>query len=249
MTHASTLSPERFALLSQVIRDVARARRLSPDDAQDFAQSVHVRLLERNYDVFDRFSGRSSLRTYLTVVMNRMLLDWQRSMLGKWRPSATARRLGPQAMLLDRLMHRDRHPRDEAVRIVVARAADATTPDIDRLATLLPARPARQRVTIEAAEAHMLDDFADPVDARERSEVAARIGQALRAALRQLPAEDRRLLALRYGAQQQIAGIARALQVDQKGLYRRCNRALRTLRRLLEAAGISGPLSCAKARV
>jgi len=68
-------TPEQLATLDSVIRQVARAGRLQPHDADDFSQSVHVRLIERQYDVFDRFDGRSSLRTYLTVVVRRLLLD------------------------------------------------------------------------------------------------------------------------------------------------------------------------------
>jgi hypothetical protein len=98
---------EQLAFLTRVIRDVTRAKRLSPDDADDFSQYVHLKLLERNYDVFERFSARSSLRTFLTVVVGRLLLDWRRAMLGKWRPSAMARRLGPAAVCLDRLIYRD----------------------------------------------------------------------------------------------------------------------------------------------
>ena len=89
-----TPSPSDLQLLATVIREVARVRRLSPADAQDFGQSVQVRCLERDYEMFRRFSGRSSLRTYLRVVVTRLLLDWQNSSYGKWRPSATAARLG-----------------------------------------------------------------------------------------------------------------------------------------------------------
>jgi DNA-directed RNA polymerase specialized sigma24 family protein len=80
-------SAQDLALLDQVIRRVTRARRLPREDAEDFAQSVHVRLVERDYYVFTQFAGRSSLRTYLTIVVHRMLLDWQNHMYGKWQPS------------------------------------------------------------------------------------------------------------------------------------------------------------------
>ena len=116
-----TPSPSDLQLLASVIREVTRARRLTPADAQDFAQSVHVRCLERDYDMFRRFGGRSSLRTYLRVVVTRLLLDWQNSSYGKWRPSATAARLGGPALLLERLIERDGCTRDEAVRVVSSR--------------------------------------------------------------------------------------------------------------------------------
>src|SRR5436305_14183551 len=91
------LSAADLAMLTRVIRDVARARRLSPDDAAEFEQVVHVKLLERKYDVFSRFRGESSLRTYLTAVITRLFLDWRNSMYGQWRSSSAARRSGPSA--------------------------------------------------------------------------------------------------------------------------------------------------------
>ena len=98
---------QELALLDSVVWAVTRSRRMSPEDAEDFGQSVHLRLAERDYDIFRRFTGRSSLRTYLFVVVHRMLLDWQNHALGKWRPSAAAIRLGPVAVNLERLIDRD----------------------------------------------------------------------------------------------------------------------------------------------
>jgi DNA-directed RNA polymerase specialized sigma24 family protein len=72
-------------LLSHVVRDVARFQRLSPEDAQDFAQSVQRWLLEQRYDIFARYTGRSSLRTYLTIIVTRLLLEWRKGHLSSRR--------------------------------------------------------------------------------------------------------------------------------------------------------------------
>src|SRR5262245_35135549 len=96
-----------LTLLAEVIRQAARSHGLRREDAQDFEQTVHVTLLQRNYDIFERFEGKSSLRTYLTVVIGRLMLDWRNRTYGKWRSSAAAKRLGPFAVDLERLVHRD----------------------------------------------------------------------------------------------------------------------------------------------
>ena len=132
MEYQCSPPPEQLTLLSDVVRKVARSRRLAPEDAQDFAQIVQVRVLERNYDVFNRFTGRSSLRTYLTVVVTRMLLDWLNSTYGKWRPSAMALRLGPDAVTLDRLIWRDGYTIDEAVAVVGAAESRDSCPTAPR---------------------------------------------------------------------------------------------------------------------
>src|SRR5215208_5464467 len=51
-----------------------------------------------------RFERRSSLPTYVTVVIQRLFLDYRNRLWGKWRPSSDAKRLGPTAMLLERLV-------------------------------------------------------------------------------------------------------------------------------------------------
>jgi hypothetical protein len=128
MSEASEVSARPSAadlsVLAGVIRDVSRLHRLTESDAQDFAQSVHLRLIERRYDVFARFDGRSSMRSYLTVVVTRLLLDWRNAMYGKWRPCAVARRLGPAAIELDRLINRDGYSADEAAELVQRASPD-----------------------------------------------------------------------------------------------------------------------------
>src|SRR5882724_8202953 len=134
-------SSEQLTLLTQAVRDVARVRRLSGADVDDFAQSVHVRFLERSYDIFDRFEGRSSMRTYLMVVVSRMLIDWRNGLYGKWRPSSTAVGLGAHAVDLERLVSRDGYSRDEAAQILRTRDGALSLAALQGLAGQLPNRP------------------------------------------------------------------------------------------------------------
>ena len=110
------------------------------------SQGVQLKFLESGYQAFARFDGRSSLRTYPTTVVWRLLLDWRTAAYGKWRPSAAARRLGPQAVRLDRLLNRDGLTVDEAIQ-VASRAPEASPEHALRLiADRLPrAAPARGR--------------------------------------------------------------------------------------------------------
>lgn len=55
------------SLIDDVVRFVVRRRGLRDDDAEEFAASVRLRLVESGYDILKQFEGRSSLRTYLTV--------------------------------------------------------------------------------------------------------------------------------------------------------------------------------------
>ena len=241
MEYQSSPSPEQLALLADVVRRVARSRRLAPEDAEDFAQIVQVRVLERNYDIFYRFTGRSSLRTYLTVVVTRMLLDWLNATYGKWRPSAMALRLGADAIKLDRLMWRDGYTIDEAVAMV---AADPTSPDRQELraiAARLPRRVPKRRVPEVLVDQHQVIEFEDPVEVAERRRARHVAAAALRTVLGDLSPEDRTLLGMRYERRMPVQTIAQILSVEPKRLYRRFEQLLRRLRRALVAVGITGP--------
>jgi hypothetical protein len=72
-------SAQQLELLSLIVCAVAKFHHLSPEEAKDFTLYVETHLVEGRYHVFSRYTGRSSLRTYLTVVVERMLLDWRRA--------------------------------------------------------------------------------------------------------------------------------------------------------------------------
>jgi RNA polymerase sigma factor for flagellar operon FliA len=76
-------------------------------DVEDFAARVRMALIEDDYGVVRRFDGGSEFKTYLSTVIMRLLVNFQRELGGRWRASAAASRLGPPADELERLVHRD----------------------------------------------------------------------------------------------------------------------------------------------
>jgi RNA polymerase sigma factor (sigma-70 family) len=236
-------SPEQLALLDSVIRRISGFRRLNPEDAKDFRQAVHLRLAERHYDVFDRFSGRSSLQTYLFVVVRRMLLDWQNHVFGKWRPSVAAIRLGPLAVRLERLIDRDGYSADQAIEQLRSCQAELDPSDLRGLAIGLPVRRRRQIVATELSAMNQTVDFDDPVEQRHRSCEAALQQAALVRALAGLAGEDRQLIELRYTRQLTVREVARHLRAEPKALYRRFDRILTVLRARLVEHGMTSPIA------
>jgi RNA polymerase sigma factor (sigma-70 family) len=228
-------SAGELTLLTAVIREVARYHRLSPVDTQDFSQHVQLRFLERNYDAFSRFSGRSSLRTYLTVVVTRILLDWRNALYGKWRPSTAAVRLGPDAVVLDRLVSRDGYSRQEAI-ATVQRMTRSSAGNLQDMVEQLPARSrpkfVEERVLAWTAGA----GFQDPIEDREERLAARRLRLALSHAVRRLDPDERQLLTLRYKLALSVSDISIVLNVDARILYRRLEKTIRSLRRALGAA-------------
>jgi RNA polymerase sigma factor (sigma-70 family) len=241
-------SPEELflahvALLEEVARFLARRYGLTAADGDDLASRLKVKLLENDYEVLRRFQGKSSLRTYLTVVAQRLFLDARVAEAGRWRPSAEAKRLGPAAERLETLLSRDGLSLEEAIQVLrtnerVGESAEA----LRALAQRLPSRARRRFVGEEAVAA-----FPSPggaADARaaagEDERAARHAREALRAALDGLGAQDRLVLKLRYADSFQIAEIAAALRLPAKPLYKRIERLLVALRDRLSASGVDG---------
>ena len=237
-TELSAPSTSDLSILESVITTITRSRRMRREDAEDFRQTVHLRLAERRDDVFRRFDGRSSLRTYLFVVVHRMLLDWRNHALGRWRPSAAALRLGPVAVTLERLTHRDGYSQDEAIAQVCSADRTLSPADVRRLATALPVRPVRRVSVNEFPELTQVVAFEDPFEERHQTTQAERQRIALARALAGLPRDDRRLIWLRYRRRMTVRAMAARLGSDPRRLYRRLDQILLTLRRRLLVAGV-----------
>jgi DNA-directed RNA polymerase specialized sigma24 family protein len=92
---------ENLPVLEQIVQAIARRHNLPRHETEDLAGAVRVKLVEDNYATLRRFEHRSSLRIYLTVVVQREFLDRRNSQWGKWRPCQRARRAGPIGFLLD----------------------------------------------------------------------------------------------------------------------------------------------------
>ena len=233
-------------LIRQVIGCVGRRHQLYGPDAEEFASTVYLRLIEGNYRILRKFQRRSSLRTFLNVVIQRLYLDFRDSQWGKWRPSAAARRQGATAVLLERLLDRDGCSFAEAAEILGARDGINTTREaLSDLASHVRVRPQRRPVDEEAMlrirDTGPLPDERVIEAESARQEDLAR--HALHKALIALDPADRALIDLRFRAGLGVADIARAMQVEQKPLYRRFERLLSDLRRRLEMHATVDPLA------
>ena len=234
---------EHRASIERIAACVARRRRLSEAEVEDFVQDVQLKLVEDDYRRIREFQGRSRFKTYLTTVINRLAKDHCNHLWGKWRASAAAKRLGWEARLLERLLYREgfsfeeaaeKMRRDYHVKTSVEELAD--------LAAQLPQRTSRRFEGEEELENRPVSETAgERVDRRvvdsEKAEQAERVETALEAALAELDSEDRLILKL-YFYGWTLAKIARSLGVSQKPLYRRRDRTLAQLRETLTGGGV-----------
>ncbi len=248
---SSPESPEQLfvaelPLIEQVIDSVCRRHCCFGADAEDFSSSVKVKLMDDDYAVFRKFRGQSRLSTFLTTVVANQFRDFRNRKWGKWRPSAAARRQGTVGIQLDRLLTRDGYSLDEAVEVLRTRLGADAPPrqELYEVAARLPDRPKRRFEGEERLETLPDDDRADRrVLHQERDAAMERAKAALAAALRDLPAEDRLILKMRFEDGFTVALVARQLGIRQRLLYSRIEKLLKTLREALEAEGVGEEVS------
>jgi RNA polymerase sigma factor (sigma-70 family) len=237
---ARKLLEENLALIERVIRYTARRQRLDEAEAEEFASVVKLRLVDNDYAVIRKFGGRCRFATFMTIVVQRMLLDYRIHCWGKWHASAEAKRLGDLAVELEQLLYRDGRTIDEVLPQLGTRYPETTRKLLEELAARLPGRRARRRmVDIEEAESVAVhSDTEDNAMSDERARMSERVSSVMRDAIAKLPEHDRLILKLRFDSRMTGAEIARSMQIEQKLLYRRIDKLLRDLRGELERAGI-----------
>ena len=231
---------EQLSTIESMASCVAQA--LPAADRDDFSSYVMLRLIENDYSVLRKHSGAGSLRSYLSRVIQRMLVDWRVSHWGRWRDSAAARRMGPLAVQLERMLLRDGYSLDEAVRsLQTHECGDVSDNELRTMAARLPARVCRRpEGGSELANALSPERCDDRMLDSERSQATRRIERVLRRTVEGLSDEDRRLLRLRYQHSQSVPSIAAALGSEPRPLYHRVERLLKSLRNELEKDGIRG---------
>jgi RNA polymerase sigma factor (sigma-70 family) len=233
------LFQEQAETIDAVLQQICRGRRLTVDICEEFSSWVRLRLLEGDSVILRKFAGRSSARTYLMTVIKRLYLDWRNKEWGKWRPSTAARRQGPLAIELERLVLRDRVPFEEAVEHLCSRGIADSREQCETIWAGLPQRPSRRNAPDEELENAAAPPVPDALTVDEHNDSAARTASALTKAIAMLDAADHLILRLRFADGFTVARIAQVIGHDQRALYRRFDHVMSQLRAALLAHGVS----------
>jgi RNA polymerase sigma factor for flagellar operon FliA len=231
-------------LINKVVAQICRRYHFQKEESEQFLSEVQDKIMADDYSVLRKFEGKCSLKRYLVVVIGRLMLDFQNRLWGKWRPCEMAKKLGPVAVHLDRLLHRDGYSFDEAVEILrTNHKVEMTWQELNEIAVRLPPRASRRMEGEEVLEQIPSSD--DPPDnmvvQQEKSILLNRALEALQKAFTTLGAEDRLILKMWQWDHFTVAQIAKALQLDQvksKALYKHIDKLKAHLRREMERQGI-----------
>ncbi len=193
-TDPDTIAADPRGMLAQnvdvvrhIIHTVARRHRVNQATIEDLESAVWMRLVEHDYRALRQYSGRSSLRTFLTVVIARILLDVRAEQWGRWRPSTRARRLGKAGIRFESLVFRDGLRVDEAMAVLQSNGMTLAEAEIDELAGSLRA-PSRRFVPIEEVPDPQaaFGDPESPIASAQRTDRSRQVTTALREAVTSL---------------------------------------------------------------
>lgn len=225
---------QELPTIERIIAFVCRRAKLSADDAEEFEAQVKLRLVENDYAILRAYAQRSSLSTYLTSVISRLLNDYRNHRWGRWYASAAATHLGPAAVELERLLYREDRSLEDAIALVRARHPHMTRPQLEVFAEQIPRRQPNRNVEIEENEPLLARETTFAVD---HQGTAARISKYVRDFVDALPDNERFILRLRFDGEMPVRHIALALGLEQVVVYRTLYRLFRDIRAKLEAEG------------
>jgi RNA polymerase sigma factor for flagellar operon FliA len=239
-----TLYLQYLEVFDRIAESLCRRHGLFGADAEDFVADVRLKLLEDDYSVIRKHRGDSNMTTFLSVVISNLFRDHRVKMWGKWRPSADARRLGPEAVLLETAVYRDGLSFEDAcLRLEQSGQAAADRARLRDILQQLPYRPRRRIEGDEALEEVPAQELANgELLQAERQRERVTLEEALERAVGRLGTEDQVIIRMHYYEGLSIADIARGLQLPQKPLYARLKRLLGALSTTLSQDGI-GPES------
>lgn len=230
---------DQLDLINQIVRTVGRRRHLSAAEREDFASFVHLRMVDDDYAILRKFQNRSTLWTYLAAVIERLSLDFCAEKWGRWRPSAMAERIGPVAVLIERLVNRDSHSLDEALEILrTNHDVSVSDGELRKIWEQLPLRMRNTEVGEEAAQELASNDSSEAaIDEAARRDGIERLQRTLAAAFAQIAAQDRVLIALRFDQDLSMVDIAKLTGSSVPTLHRRLDKSVKQLRLAMTQAG------------
>lgn len=235
------LLEQHFHLICQRLERLSRFSGLPEHEVEELRSWALFKLVENDYHILASWEGRSSFSTFLAVVLVNLMRDYRTHVWGKWRPSAAARRLGTEAILLERLYVRDGLPLDEAIeRMRTGHGVSLSRAELERMAGSLPRAKERRRVSEDELLQVAVDGKVESrIEEGERAHTEGRLHQLLTLFLQSLPARDRMLLKLHYWDGLSMAAISPILGHSPRELYSVKDKCLKSIRRHLEKAGLS----------
>jgi RNA polymerase sigma factor (sigma-70 family) len=230
-----------YQKVESIIRAVCFRNRLKPEETEEFASEVKLRLVEEDYRILRVFTGKSSIETYLTTVVANMVRDMIRERDGRWRPSEEAKRLGEVAERIEELIYRFRYPFHEAHQILTTNFGfTISEKDARDIYFKLKIREGRPVSVSTDEEFH--DGRGTPeteMIASEQNLLEQRIGNIIDVLRGQLSATDRLMLKMAFEDNLKLTVVAEQLHLTRADVDRRIREILTIFKRGILQQGIN----------
>lgn len=131
-------------LIKKVVAQTCRRCNLKKEEGEELLSEVQDKIMADDYAVLRKLEGKDNLKSYLTIAIKNQMRDFQNHLWGKWRHSETAKRLGPMAMHLEKLL-REGYTFDETVAVLrTNHREEMSWQELNENAAKLPTRTPRQ---------------------------------------------------------------------------------------------------------
>lgn len=236
-----------FDFIKATTASICRRYSIFGDDADDVFGEVELRLIRDEYAAIKKCKNWDNPKPFLRVLIGHLALDWMVSQWGgKWRPTAKAKRMGPAAVLLERLILRDGMSRDEAVLTVIN--TDELTESREELMDMLAKlRLLPRSTTVRIDDQIDVPSMPEPGDSLVTDEGLSRLEQifdATRDEVERLGATDKIIIKMKYFDGFTGKQIAETLGETEQWVFRRIYKVMDKIRARLEARGIEWSEVC-----
>ncbi|MBM4055219.1 MAG: sigma-70 family RNA polymerase sigma factor [Planctomycetes bacterium] len=240
---ARNLFESNIDLTQKIVRKYCYKHNLTDDAADEYCSHVYEKLIENDFKKIREFKGKSSYKTYLTVVISRILIDKIRSG-GRWTSSQKALKLGKNAIMLEELIFRNNYSFDQAYNtLTTIHNASISREKAYEIVTELQ----RKRVLgVRPKETELAENISDekvssPDSAAENEEILNKknlLNNLLKEINMSLSNEERLLLKMSFEDGIKVSAIARALKKERSYIDSKIGSILQKFKKEIVSKGM-----------
>jgi len=244
MTKKLQFSSSFFRLAKLLIERLCILKELTEDEKEEFTSYA----LEKVVIAFKKFKGKSSERTYLTIVIRNAFQDFIRQKRGRWRVPQKVKKLGQEAELLFTLRYREGRDFDDAYNILSS--CFNSVPSVQVIKDLwekLEEFYTRQKpvyVSFEDITARelYLSSLVENVDSSLTEQKYEELIVLLEKLVNELPEDYRLILRMHFEQGVKISALARIFNTTRGKMERRIKKILKVLKEQILKAGVKEDL-------
>lgn len=217
---AKALLESNLGITNEIVRKFCYRHSIAGDDADEYNSHVHEKLVEDECRKIREFKGGSSYKTYITVVISRILIDRIRSGR-RWKPSQKALKMGNDAVILEELFYRKNYSFEQAYSTLVTNHGASISRD--RAYEMVTLLQRRHVISKRPRVVEFVDNISDNRDTapdrvvvnKENSKNKDHLDNVISEIRGFLSNEERLLLRMRFEGNIKISEIARVLRKER----------------------------------